>query len=254
VPTFFEPCARLLVAEAGVRPGDRAIDVACGTGIVARFLAQRVGPRGSVVGIDVNPGMVEAANELALDARPEIAWQVGSAEALPIADGAIDVACCQQGLQFFADPAAAVSELRRVLRPNGRLAIAVWRPIEHHATFEAFAATLDEHLGRDMGEILRAPFAGPPLADLRAMLDAVGFERVAATIGSFTVRFSAAREFVRREIASSPLAGRFDAQDEPTRDALVDELDRRLQPWVDDAGITFPMVTWLITAVAGHAG
>ncbi|HLU68463.1 MAG TPA: methyltransferase domain-containing protein, partial [Kofleriaceae bacterium] len=107
VPAIGAPLAAALVDAAGPRPGERVLDVACGTGVVARLVAERVGSSGAVTGLDCNPGMLAVARSLpASGARIE--WREGSAEALPLSDGSFDLVTCQMGLQFFSDRALAL--------------------------------------------------------------------------------------------------------------------------------------------------
>ena len=111
VASWSGPLAARLVALAAPREGERVLDVACGTGIVARLA---VGAGGSVAGVDLNEGMLAVAREQA----PAIDWRQGDVEALPVADGAFDLVACQQGLQFFGHRAAALAEMRRALAPG----------------------------------------------------------------------------------------------------------------------------------------
>ena len=130
VPAVFGVWAPILVELAHPRPGERVVDVACGTGIVARIATARVGPTGVVVGVDLNPGMLSVARSVMLtDSRSSapIQWQEASADKLPFPGESFDIVYCQLGLQFFADRPAALREMRRVLSLEGRLALMVWR-------------------------------------------------------------------------------------------------------------------------------
>src|ERR1700753_3065495 len=127
VPAVFGVWAPILVELAQPRIGDRVIDIACGTGIVARTAATIVGPVGAVVGIDLNPGMLGVARSIS--STGPLHWQEASADKLPFPDGSFNVVCCQLGLQFFPDRAAALREMRRGSSANGRLALMVWRGI-----------------------------------------------------------------------------------------------------------------------------
>jgi SAM-dependent methyltransferase len=121
VPAIGGPLAEELVAAAALRTGERVLDVACGTGVVARHAADRVGPAGSVAGADINAGMLEVARTVAMSSgRTSIQWYETAAEAMPLPDGEFDVVLCQLALQFFADKAAALREMRRVLASGGR--------------------------------------------------------------------------------------------------------------------------------------
>ena len=131
VPAVFGVWAPILVELAQPRPSERVLDVACGTGVVARIAATHVGPSGTVVGIDLNPGMLSVARSVVSpDSRSggQLQWQEASADKLPFPDGSFNVVYCQLGLQFFADRPAALREMHRVLGTK-ELALMVWRGI-----------------------------------------------------------------------------------------------------------------------------
>jgi SAM-dependent methyltransferase len=119
------PAAARLVRHAGVRSGQRVLDVACGTGVVA-LTAARMGAR--VTGLDLTPELIERARENAAIAGVEVDWHVGDVEALPFADGDYDVVVSQFGHMFAPRPAVAVAEMLRVLKPGGMLAFSTWPP------------------------------------------------------------------------------------------------------------------------------
>ena len=112
VPAIFAQWPPVLAEVAGMKPGDRVLDVACGTGILARDAADRVGSTGRVTGFDLNEAMLAVARRL----RAEINWRQGDAGKLPFEDGAFDVVVSQFALMFFPDQVAALREMWRVLR------------------------------------------------------------------------------------------------------------------------------------------
>jgi ubiquinone/menaquinone biosynthesis C-methylase UbiE len=244
VPRFFAACAEQLVDLAAVAPGERVLDVACGTGIVARQAADRIGAAGTVVGVDINDTMLAVASAV----TDAVTWRSADARAVPFLDAAFDVVCCQQGLQFFSDPPLALREAHRVLRPGGRIALAVWRSIEHHPVFEMLVEALDQHVTAEAADMMRSPFDGPDSDGLRRLLKDAGFDDPMIRIGVIAVRFPSAREFLRQEAVSSPLAGPVGALDDGRREALITQLDRTLVPYMDDDGVVFPMQTWLVRA------
>jgi SAM-dependent methyltransferase len=222
VPAIFTGFADELVED--VSPGTRVLDVACGTGIVARRAAAR---GATVVGVDLNAGMLEVARA----AEPAIEWIEADAAALPLPTAAFDRVFCHQGLQFFPDPAAAVAEMRRVLAPGGTLTVSVWRAIE----FNAIYAVLADLVGPDDAAIMRSPFAGPDADALRALVG--GTVRTAIR----PVRFPSAAELLRQEIASSPMSLTVD-------DALEAAFAAAIADRTDDDGVVFPMETNVVTA------
>ncbi len=111
VHVVFRPLVEATLRHVNVREGARVIDVACGTGIVARLLAEKVGKSGTVVGIDLNAGMIEVAQRHSSGAEVAVAWRQGDVVALPVPDTRFDMAFCQQGLQFFPDKLAALKEI-----------------------------------------------------------------------------------------------------------------------------------------------
>jgi SAM-dependent methyltransferase len=224
VPPIFTQFADDLVEV--VKPGSRVLDVASGTGIVARRAAAHAG---SVVGVDINEQMLEVAR--ARD--PSIEWIEGDAADLPLPDDSVDCVLCQQGLQFFLDPRAALHEMRRVLVPGGRLALSVWRPIEASPVYARLADLLDP----EAAAIMRSPFMGPGADALRAMVG--GDARV--RISTKTVRFPSSDELLWREIASSPMSVTVDG-------ALQSAFADAIRPYVDDDGVAFPMETYVVRA------
>ena len=146
VPAVTALWAADLVEWAAPGPGERVLDVACGTGVVARLAAEGVGA-GRVVGLDINAGMLAVARSLPPRAGLPIEWHEGSALSMPFPDAAFDLVLCQLGLQFFPDRPAALREMRRVLSPSGRLGLSVYSSIEHDPVAYALADALDRHLG-----------------------------------------------------------------------------------------------------------
>ena len=126
-PALFEQWPPLVIEAARIQIGHRVLDVACGTGVLTRAVAKRVGSEGLAVGIDNNAGMLDVAREKA----PEIEWQQASAEALPLEDDSFDCVVSQFGLMYFEDRQCTLQEMMRVLRPGGNLAIVVWDKLEN---------------------------------------------------------------------------------------------------------------------------
>jgi SAM-dependent methyltransferase len=152
---ILRPWAPLLVDAAGLAAGDRALDVACGTGVVARIAAQRVGPGGRVIGVDLNPGMIAFAGSLPAPVGAPIEWLERSAVDLLLPDASFDAVLCQQGLQFFPDKLVALREMRRVLVHGGRLALSVWN------STGLYNRAVGEALARFVGDAAATKFCTP---------------------------------------------------------------------------------------------
>jgi ubiquinone/menaquinone biosynthesis C-methylase UbiE len=170
VPALFQQWAPRVADVAQIQPGQRALDVACGTGVLARQAAARVGPTGFVAGLDLNPGMLAVAEQLA----PAVEWRQGAAESLPYADNAFDAVVSQFGLMFFRDPIQSLREMWRVLAPGGRLAVAVWDRIENTPAYARWAALLERLAGKEAADAVRLPFALGDRDELAALFAAAG--------------------------------------------------------------------------------
>jgi SAM-dependent methyltransferase len=251
VPAVFAAWAPLVVELADPRPGDRVLDVACGTGVVARLAAQRVGRTGEVVGLDLNPGMLRVAASLASNASApsaSITWREASATAMPLPDAAFDVAYCQLGLQFFPDRPAALREMHRILVPGGRLGLMVWRGIQYSPGFGALAAALARHVSTEAAGIMRAPFGLEDAAVFHALVAAAGFRDITIRPLAGTVRFPSAARFVQDYVAGSPLAGHIAKVSDDVRSALVSEVSDALTSYLVGSVLTFPIEAHLASA------
>jgi len=222
--------------------------VACGTGIVARRAAMRVGSSGKVIGLDINEGMLEVARKVSSEICPTIEWQQGDATDMPLLDRAFDVVFCQQGLQFFPDRPAALGEMHRVLVPNGRLALSLLRSTEYNPGYRLLAEALERHAGPKAGAMMRSPFSSLSADELRNLITRAGFRDVKIVLGIGAVRYPSAEELVRWEGASSPLAGPIGALKDDVRAALIRDVGDALRAYTDDNGIVFPAETHLAVA------
>ena len=216
VPVLFAPFAPHVIAAARIRAGQRVLDVACGTGIVARHAAAAVEPGGSVAALDLNPGMIAVARRLA----PGIDFHEGTAEALPFAAGAFDAVVSQFGLMFFSDRRRALREMARVLAPGGRVAIGVWDRLEHtpaYADEVAICWTASQAAGRGMRCERRSHSGETPV--LAALFDDVGLNDVSIETRSFTVSFPSIRVLVEADLRGwLPCNGRQSSRREDRRD------------------------------------
>ncbi len=208
VPRLFVPWARLLLDELDLAPGEAVLDVACGPGSVARLAAERVGPNGRVTGCDFSPAMLELARaKPALRGMAPIEYVGAPADDLPVTAQSFDVAVCQQGLQFFPDRPAALSELRRALRPGGRLGVAVWGEIGDSPVFGAMFDAIREAVDEGLADRYRAgPWGLPSGEELAALFADAGFDDVQVERHTVAVVFEGGAAQFASTLAASGIA------------------------------------------------
>ncbi len=232
VPAIATPVSTELIGAADLRPGERVVDVACGTGLIARLAAERVGPSGSVTGVDVSPQMIDVARTV--DA-PGIDWRVADAATLPLGDASCDVATCQMGLMFMEDRFAAVSEMRRVLVPGGR--VVVNTPGVIQPVFASMEQALVDHISPDLGGFVGAVFSMHEPAAVASLLHDAGLEDVAVTETSATLRLPPPAEFLWQYLSLTPLGQFVDQAPAAARAAMEQQVVSQWQPFVAD-GLT----------------
>jgi SAM-dependent methyltransferase len=247
VPAIFGPWAPVLVEAASLQSGEQVLDVACGTSVVAREAAGRVGIDGKVIGLDLNPGMLAVARSLG--PNRVIEWQEGDASAMPFPDAAFDIVFCQLGLQYFPDRPKALGEMNRVLASAGRLVLMVWRSIAQSPGFGLLADALERHVGAPAAAIMRAPFCFASPEEVRALILGAGFQDVNVRAATGTVRFPSAEHFVQYQVAGSPLAGPVGQASEAAKTALINDMKATARAYKDGEGLAFPMGAYIAT---GH--
>ena len=246
VRPLFLPWAEITLDELGLSPGDRVLDLACGTGIVARLAKERLGDTGYVVGVDISPDMLAVARVVA----PGVDWREGSASALPLGDGEqFDVFVCQQGLQFFPDKPAAAAEMRRALVTRGRLAVATWRSDDEIPFFRELRRVAERHLGA----IADQRYGFGDAAPLEKLLTDAGFNDIRARTIARTIRFNDGAKFLQLNtmaFVGMSAAGKAMDNHERTRviDAIVSDSAPVLQRYTDASGLVFELSTNLATA------
>lgn len=243
VPRVGRPCANALVAAASPRPGERVVDVACGTGIAARLAAERVGATGSVAGVDVNAGMLGVARSIA----PDIDWHEAGAEALPLGDDSVDVVLCSLGLMFFPDKVAALREMRRVLTSGGRAGVLVPGPTPEPMAILADA--MANHIDPGLSGFVHAIFSLNDGDEIDGLFTKAGFGRVERRVLTPAIPLGSPREFLWDYVHSTPLAGVVAGADGTQRAALEDEVLDKWRSHVD--GDDFVM-TVRNTIAIGH--
>ena len=232
VPAIATPSSGELMQTADLQPGERVLDVACGTGLIARLAAERVGPTGSVTGVDVAPDMIEVARATPAPAAPEIDWRVGDAIALDLRDDSYDVVTCALGLQFMEDRPTAVAEMRRVLAPGGRLLITTPGTIQ--PPFELMEQAIVKHISPQLGGFVRAVFSIHDPDVLAEFLRGAGLRDVEAWEYTATFRLPDPATFLWQYVNLTPM-GPFVAQaPQEAQAAMERQVVATWQPYMKD--------------------
>lgn len=245
VPALFGQWATIVADAARVAPGDRVLDVACGTGVLTRAIQKRIGMTGRITGLDCNAGMLTVAEELS----PGVAWQQGVAESMPFADASFDVVVCQFGLMLM-DPVAAIREMLRVVVPKGRLVATVFDRVENIPPYAAEIDLLERRSGRAASDALRIPFSLGDKTALSEAFEAAGAQSSVIRTVKGIARFPDARTMVESDLRGwLPLMGVALSEEEVAR--ILDEAQEALAPHVThDDGIAFVLPAHIVTAQA----
>ena len=224
-----------LVHEAALRPGSRVLDVGCGTGVVARLAAQEVGDDGTVVGVDVNAGMLAEARRMATAEDLPIEWHESSAESMPFPDESFDIVVCQMSVQFMTDRAKALGEMRRVAASGGRILVTLPPP---NPLFDALGDALDRHAGEEAAGFVRAVFSLGRTDQVEELLREAGLRHIEVREDRKTLHLPRPETFLWQYASSTPLMGLLAGMDEKARSALEEEVTERWRPWSDNGGVT----------------
>jgi SAM-dependent methyltransferase len=251
VPTITAKWAEDLLDRAQPCEGETVLDIACGTGIVARLAAKRMG-RGSVTGLDLNTGMLAVARSVPTEGAA-IIWIEGSALELPFTTDSFDLIFCQQGLQFFPDQRKALGEIYRVLNGEGRAALSVYSRIERTPGANAFVLALDDVLGRDASQIKRGEHSFNDGTQLEALLRGSGFNAVDVQTVEQTIVFPSVLDYVRFQLLATPMTVLLKDRTELEREAIISSIASKTMTFsrpamLEGGRFTFPQQAYVAIA------
>ncbi|MEZ4417362.1 MAG: methyltransferase domain-containing protein [Gemmatimonadota bacterium] len=243
VPAVFGPWGSTMSDLAGLTPGERVLDVACGTGALTRVAAARVGPAGSITGLDANPEMLEVAQRVA----PGLEWRRGRAEALPFDDDNFDAVVSQFGFMFFDDQVGALREMMRVLRPGGRLAVSVCDALDHSPGYAVLTVLLQRLFGDEVARAFAAPFTSGDPRRLQELCRQAGIASARVQRVEGAVRFASVADLVSTERACAWTLGGL--LDDDQFQLLLEHAEESLRPFVEaDGRLNLSMPCLVITA------
>ena len=236
VPALFGPWGKVVSREAQIRVGHQVLDVACGTGALSCAAAEIVGQSGQVTGLDISEEMLSVAR----NKQVRVNWQQGRAESLPFKDNSFDAVGSQFGYMFFEDPPKSLSEMLRVLRPGGRLAVAVCDAIDHSPGYAVLTELLHRLFGSQVADGFRAPFRCGDPEILHRDARSAGIDDARVTRHPGKVRFPSIASLVSTERSCAWTLGGM--LEDTQFEQLLAQAELSLQPFVDAAGqIVFDM-------------
>jgi SAM-dependent methyltransferase len=248
VPGLFGPWVHKIVQLAAPQAGEHVLDVACGTGTASRLVAELVTASGKVVGLDIDPGMIEVARSRpASSSGAAVEWHCGSALEIPFENDLFDAVLCLQGLQYFPDKVAGLAEMLRVMKPEGRLAANVWRTIEHCKGHAALAQIL-ERWGVDAGAA-RKPFSLGESDEVQRLAREAGFRDVKISTVNKPAHFTSPQHFIESLASGAPSTRHALAKvPEQERSKLIEEVSTALERYVETDGVSIPYACHLLLA------
>jgi ubiquinone/menaquinone biosynthesis C-methylase UbiE len=243
VPALFAHWVEPLLDAADVQLGQRVLDVGCGTGVVARHAAERVGPAGGVVGLDRSAAMLEVAARV----RPDLEWREGDVANLPFPEADFDVVTCQAMLMFVPDVDGALRAMARVVRPGGAVAIQVFALLADQPAYGPWVEMVARHAGPDAVQLLGTYWAHGDQDRMRARCESAGLNVSAVVDLVRPASFPSVEAMVRTEVNATPLAERLT---EAEQKAIVTESRQVLEPWLspDGEGLKIPIAGYVLVA------
>ena len=251
-----EPLGLTMMDLLNVAPGERVLDIGCGTGQTTVELARRVAPSGDVTALDISAPMLEGARKRAVAAGIDnVAFVQADAQTHGFEAGAFDVCFSRFGIMFFADPTAAFANLRSALRPGGRLGFVCWQALPDNPWMAVPCAAALQHISlpKPTSPHAPGPFAFADADRVRGILDGAGFSDVAFTDHRTTLAVGGdlsierAAEFL---LEMGPTGRALREADPALRPVVAAAVRDAIAPFHTPEGLRMDGAAWLVTARA----
>jgi len=249
------PVRDILIDRAAPRTGERLIDIGCGCGDTAIAFARQVAPDGHVLGVDISAPMLARARQLARTDLP-VEFVLADATVYPFEPGCCDLVISRFGVMFFAEPARSFANIRKALRPAGRLAFACWREPRENPWMMTPLQAAYQHVPRlpPPGPEDPGPFAFASEARVRAVLDEAGFSDIGMEACPLSLDIAIGRGLdaaVEGALEIGPASRALDGQPDEVRAAVAGSIREALRPFASGESVALPGSIWLVTAAAG---
>jgi ubiquinone/menaquinone biosynthesis C-methylase UbiE len=248
------PISEILIERANAKAGERIVDVGCGCGATSVALAQKAGPTGHVLGIDISAAMLARAQQIApagLSAR----FVLADATVYPFEPASFDLVVSRFGVMFFAEPALSFTNLHRALRPSERLAFVCWREPRENPFFMVPLQAVYKHTPKlpQLGPEDPGPFSFASAQRVHRILSEAGFQDVAMEPCNLSLDIAVGRGLetaVQSTLEIGPAARALADQAPAVISAATDSIREALEPFVRDQAVLLPASIWIVTAKA----
>ena len=244
VPAYTGKWAHEMIRRAGLQEGEIILDVACGTGLVARTAADILGNTRLIHGVDVNEVMLKKARDI----KKDIHWHNNDVTDLPFAENYFNVILCQQGLQYFPDPCLSLKEMNRVLVEKGRILLSVWRPIKYSPFYDSLNKALEKYVNHRAASMLSAAFTLGDSKKLRFLFDTAGFHNIQIHIVVKQMCYSPFEEFVTGGIMATPFFKDIMEMQASKQEEMLQYIYDANRDYIDDNGLAAPMECYIVSA------
>jgi ubiquinone/menaquinone biosynthesis C-methylase UbiE len=248
------PVANVLLDRARAKLDEGIVDLGCGAGATSRAFAQKVGPSGHVLGIDISAPMLARAREITPKDLP-VDFVLADATVYPFMPASVDLVASRFGVMFFADPALSLANVRRALRPSGRLAFACWREPRENPFFMAPLQAVYRHVPKlpQLGPEEPGPFSFASEARVHRILDEAGFHSIAMEPCNLVLDIAVGRGLeaaVQSALEIGPAARALAEQPPEVVTAAKNSIRETLAGFVSERAVPLPAAIWIVTASA----